>query len=94
MKQLCTSNTNSPDGVLGTNNYESISGKRYKFGGTKENPFEYANGAFFIWDATVILDNHYGILISNGSKIKYISVINNVEVIKYGTVKNWLFVWD
>ena len=93
LKQLCVSNINDRLSVFGDTKKESTSGKRYKFAGTKEKPFEYATG-FYIWDTTVIFDEKYGILISNGSKIKYELVINNVEVIKYGTVKNWSIVWD
>jgi len=93
LEQLCNGSIDSPEDVLGKNNNESTSGKRFKFKGTKENPFKFARG-FFIWDAEVIYDNHYGILLSNGSKIKFITVINNVEVTKYGTVNNWSFVWD
>lgn len=93
LEQLCTSNIDDPNHVLGINRKESTQWNRYTFKGTKESPFEYAYG-FYLWDATVIFDEHYGILISNGAKIKYESVINNVEVTKYGTVKNWSFVWE
>ena len=93
LEQLCEANINDRSSVMGDNTKGSTSGKRYKFAGTKESPFEYAAGCY-IWDATVIFDEKYGILISNGSKIKYTSIINNIEVTKYGTVKNWSFVWE
>ncbi|MCF8301678.1 MAG: hypothetical protein K9I94_00275 [Bacteroidales bacterium] len=93
LEQICASNIDDPDHVLGINRKESTQWNRYTFLGSKESPMEYAYG-FYLWDATVIFDEFYGILISNGSKIKYESVINNVEVIKYGTVKNWSIVWE
>jgi tetratricopeptide (TPR) repeat protein len=67
--------------------------KKYIYEGSKDSPLEYAPG-LYIWDATVLVTPQDGILLLNGSKLKYVSVVKGVKKARFGAVKNWRFEFE
>ena len=90
--QLCGANLQTKDFILGGNAVSDFQPKRWKFGGSEENPFPYAPG-LFIWDGSVISVPRYGTLVVNGTHLKYVQTLNGATISRIGTVKNWLFVF-
>jgi predicted Zn-dependent protease len=73
--------------------YTSQSSARYKFEGSDQSPFEYAPG-LYIWDAVLIQTPEYGVLLANGSRLKWVSIVEGVTKIRRGIIKGWKFHFD
>jgi hypothetical protein len=96
---LCQANLSSKGFILGRQlvpDYQPgrfSEPKRWSFGGSQENPFPYAPG-FFIWDGSVIAVSGYGVLVANGTHLKYVQTLNGVTTSRLGMVKDWQFVFE
>jgi len=91
--QLCGSNSNSIDFVIGGNSDTGVNPKRWKFvGGSQEDPYPYAPG-LYIWDGSVIAVPNYGVIVVNGTRIKYVVTEGTTTRTRVGVVKDWRFVF-
>lgn len=79
--------------VLGDPDAKSQSNKDYTIQGSKDAPIEYAP-KLYVWGGSVLATTEYGILLGNGSNVKLVSVIDGVEHVKYGVVKDWRIRFD
>ncbi len=87
-----------PNAVLGgkraTKNYFVIA-NRYRIEGSESSPCAYGPG-LYIWNATVIYDhvNDYGLLLADGTRVKYVRVVNGNTIERIGVVKGWVITFQ
>ena len=60
----------------------------YSFSGSYERPIPFAP-SFFVWNGSVINDKTYGVLITNGTRFRYVTLDGKYKVTRTGIVKDW-----